>query len=322
MAFVKATRTQAKGRAAFIGVTGGGKTYAALMWAAVLAGPGGRIAVGDTENASASKYAGRFAFDKDGDLFDCEMQPSRKAESLVEFDVDVMRSFTPQAYIDVIHAAEDGGYAVTILDSLSHAWAGKDGVLALVDEATKRANAKSAFTSGWRDVTPQHNALVDALVQCQTDLFVTMRVKQEFVIEEVNGKKAPRKVGMAPIQRDGVEYEFDLVCDLNADNEMIVSKTRCSVLSKKVFAPCKPEHAEIFKAWLRAGAVPIDTRVEAIKRLKDAIEKYAVPTETVDKVLAWAKSDSLDNLTEPYAVKAIERIEATAAAKQSETAAA
>jgi DNA polymerase III delta prime subunit len=234
MEFVKATKSQAKARYAFVGVPGSGKTWTGLTFARELAGPNGKVAVIDTENRSASKYA---------DLFD--------------FDTLNLDSFTPRSYIEAIRVAEEMKYDALFIDSLSHGWIGKDGVLAMVDNATSRGKSGNAFTSGWREVTPEHNALVDALVRCKCHLGVTMRSKVEYVIEEgANGKKMPRKVGMAPVQREGLEYEFDLVADFDSENTMVVTKSRCSKLSGGVYRKPSSDVAAIFKQWLTDGTPP------------------------------------------------------------------
>ena len=228
MAFQKATKAQSKGRVALLGPSGAGKTYTALRLAK---GLGGRIAVIDTERGSASKYADEF-----------------------EFDVCELETFSPQAYIAAIREAEVAGYDVLIIDSLSHAWMGKGGVLEIHDAAVKRSRSGNSFDA-WREVTPQHNALVDALVQSKCHVIATMRTKTEYVVEEdERGKKVPRKVGMAPIQRDGLEYEFDVVGDLNQSHEWVISKSRCKALADQIITKPGEETAEVLRAWLSDGA--------------------------------------------------------------------
>jgi len=229
--FRKATKQQAKLRMALIGPSGSGKTYTALKIATQL---GDRVAVIDTERGSASKYADKF-----------------------EFDVLELDSFHPQQYIDGIKAAEAEGYDVLIIDSLSHAWMGKDGALELVDRAARRMQSQNTFAA-WRDVTPLHNALVDAMLQSRLHLIATMRAKTEYIVEkdERTGKSVPRKVGLAPVQRDGLEYEFDVVADMDLDNNLIVSKSRCEALSGAVIPKPGEEVADILKAWLTDG-VPV-----------------------------------------------------------------
>lgn len=230
LTFAKATKAKSRLRLALFGPTGSGKTYTALRIAEPIAlARGGRIAVIDSEAGSASKY---------GDIFD--------------FDTLTLDSFSPLTYVDAIHAAEDAGYAVIIIDSLSHAWMGKDGALEQVDRFAARSQSGNKFTA-WRDVTPMHNEMIEAMLRCSADLIATMRVKMEYVMEEVNGKKVPRKIGLQPVQRDGMEYEFDIVADLDVDHVLTVSKSRCSALDGKVFRNPGPDFAKPAYEWISSG---------------------------------------------------------------------
>jgi hypothetical protein len=194
---------------------------------------GKRIAVIDTENKSASKYIGR--------------------PGVPEFDVCELDSYAPAKYVEAIKFAEREGYDVIIVDGATQAWAGKDGALEMVDKAAKRSQSGNSFTA-WRDVTPQHNSLVEAFVQCKAHLIVTLRAKMEYIMEEDSrGKKTPRKIGMAPVQRDGMEYEFDVVGDMDVDHNLVVSKTRCSDLDGQIYHKPSREPAETLLAWLNAG---------------------------------------------------------------------
>jgi hypothetical protein len=232
MAFTitKATKIQSKARIGIIGPAGSGKTYSAL---AIAVGLGQRIAVIDTENASAAKYAGSF-----------------------DFDVLALDSFAPRTYVEAIHAIEAANYDVLIIDSLSHAWSGKGGALEMVDAAAKRNQGNSYV--GWRDVTPEHNRMVEAMVRCKSHLIVTMRSKTEYVLDkdERTGRTAPRKVGMAPVQRDGLEYEFDIAGDMDLDHNWMITKTRCSALDGMVLNKPGAWVAQQITAWLNDGASP------------------------------------------------------------------
>lgn len=227
--FQKATKTQSKLRLALYGVSGSGKTFSAL---AIATGLGGRIAVIDTERGSASKYADRFDFDT------LDMQPP----------------FSPSAYVNAIKAAEAAGYDILIIDSLTHAWSGTGGALEMVDNAAKRSQSNNTYFA-WRDITPQHNALIDAITSSRCHIIATMRSKVEYVIEKNDkGKDSPRKVGLAPIQRDGVEYEFDIVAEMNIENEMVVQKSRCEALARAVFSKPNGQVSGLLRVWLNAGA--------------------------------------------------------------------
>ena len=228
-AFTKATKSKAKLRLCFVGPSGSGKTYTGLTLARGLAGESGKVAVIDTERGSASKYA---------DLFD--------------FDVLEPQEFSPQSYIQAIRAAEQAGYAVLLIDSLTHAWSGKGGALEMVDNAARSSKSGNSYAA-WRNVTPEHNRLVDAILGANLHVVATLRTKTEYVIETVQGKQVPRKVGMQPIQRDGMEHELDLVCDLDLDHYCTVAKTRCAALDGKSFHKPGADLSDALTAWLSDG---------------------------------------------------------------------
>ncbi len=217
------------------GPSGSGKTYTALKLATELGYE--RIGIIDTENKSARRYAKTFA----------------KRFHALELD-----HFAPRDYIEAIKAAEAAGIEVLIIDSLSHAWMGRGGVLEMVDQSARRqarGNAPNSF-SGWREVTPEHNRLVDALIHCPMHLIVTMRVKTEYVVEQDGrGKAAPRKVGLAPVQREGLEYEFDVMGDLSPDHDLVITKSRCPAIADQVISKPGAELAKTLRAWLE-GAEP------------------------------------------------------------------
>ena len=226
--FQRASKKSSRLRMALIGVAGSGKTYTALNIAKHLGGP---VAVVDTERGSASKYSDQF-----------------------EFDVLELETFSPQTYVEAIQAAEEAGYNVLIIDSMSHAWTGKEGALDQVTRATKRSQSGNTFAA-WRDVTPLHNMLIDTILSSRVHVIATMRAKTEYVQEknEKTGKISVRKVGLAPVQRDGLEYEFDVVADLDQDNNLIVGKTRCTAVAGMVINKAGKEIAQKLLAWLSDG---------------------------------------------------------------------
>lgn len=257
--FQKATKTQARLRMALIGPSGSGKTYSALNIGQHL---GDKVALVDTEHGSASKYAGIFTFD------------------VLELD-----TFSPLTYVEAIHAAEHAGYNVLIIDSLSHAWMGKEGALEQVDKAAKRSQSKNTYTA-WRDVTPMHNSLIDAILQSSCHVIVTMRAKTEYVLEDDDkGKKVPRKIGMAPIQRDGMEYEFDVVGDMTLDNELIVAKSRCPELSGLTEPKPGKKIADLLRAWLSDGTTA------TVKAPVQTTEQPAAPEMDLETAKAETNSE-------------------------------
>jgi len=160
LTFTRATKKQARLRMALDGPSGAGKTYTGLLSAFALAeATGARVAVIDTEHASASKYADMFP----------------------EFDVLELDEFSPETYTEAIRLAERVGYGVLLIDSLSHAWDGVGGALEQVDKAAAR-NQGNSYTA-WRDVTPLHRQMVEAILQSNCHIIATMRSKMEYVLE-------------------------------------------------------------------------------------------------------------------------------------------
>jgi len=182
----KAEKKKRKLRLALVGASKSGKTLTMLKFARALVGQTGKIGVITTEGDNCQIYA--------------------NAEGVGEFDMIVLDEFNPQTYIDAMNAFVKAGYDVVGIDSLSHAWIGKGGCLEIVDSSS----GSNKFSSGWSKATPLHNELISAINHCPVHLIATMRQKVDYVIETVNGKQTPKKVGMAAVQRDGIEYEFDI----------------------------------------------------------------------------------------------------------------
>lgn len=253
MDFKKAVKYGSKLKMGLCGPAGNGKTYTALAIASYLADKmGGRVAVLDTEHGSARKYADEFDFD------------------VIELD-----SFAVKNYIGTIHSAEEGGYSVIIIDSLSHAWSGKDGLLEFVDEKTRQSRSKNAFSEGWKAATPLQNQLIDTMLGCKIHLIATMRTKTEWVVErdERTGKSSPRKVGMQPVQRDGMDYEFDVVGDMD-DARLIISKSRIKKIHGKSFDKPGDDFAKILFDWCQGEQAPEATpEPEAPISLRDQLRE-------------------------------------------------
>ena len=227
--FQKASRKKAKLRLALCAPSGGGKTYTALK---IAMGLGGRIAMIDTENRSGELYSHLCDYDV------CPIDPP----------------YTPERYMSAIKEAERLGYTTIIIDSLTHAWAGTGGLL---EEVDKRKGNGNDFTT-WRDITPMHNSLVNAMLQSGCHIIGTMRTKTAYdmVKDPKTGKTKPVKIGLAPIQRDGLEYEFTLVLDLDVDKHIATpSKDRTSLFDGKYFVPDEETGRQLL-VWLESGEEP------------------------------------------------------------------
>ena len=273
----RATKAQSRARLALMGPAGSGKTFTGLELARHL---GQNVILIDTERGSASKYADEFGF------------------SVIE-----LNSFSPQTYTEAIRAAEGAGADVIVIDSLSHAWIGKDGALEQVDRAASNSQSGgrgNSFTA-WKKVTPLHNELVDTILRARAHVIATLRTKTEYVIEQnAQNRSVPRKIGLAALQRDGLEYEFDIVGLLDADNNLTITKTRCRRLAPNEVIP-KPgrELAEKIKAWLSDGAVPVgESSVEGLRRkVRQGLESIGFKE---------ASKDVTDRMQERYGMNRID----------------
>jgi hypothetical protein len=260
--FQKAQRKKARLRLCLAGPSGSGKTYSAIK---IAMGLSGKIAMIDTEHGSGELYA---------DLTDYDV-------------VSLGAPYSPHRYIECIKQAEKMGYNVLIIDSLSHAWTGEGGVLEMVDNAAKASKSGNSYTA-WRDVTPAHNKLVEAILTSNLHIITTLRTKTDYVMEtNEKGKAAPRKIGLAPIQRDGMEYEFTIVLDLSIDGHVAsASKDRTRLFDGKYEVPSE-KTGELLLHWLNSGKSEEEVTEESNR-------KFSL---VIDSIFA---SDSLEALKEKF----------------------
>lgn len=216
-------RRQAKIKIGLQGCAGGGKTYSSLLLAKGLTnGDFSKVAIIDTENGSADLYA-----------------------HLGTYNVlSLAPPFTPENYIKAIDVCENAGMEVIILDSISHCWD------ELLDFHSKLAG--NSFTN-WAKVTPRQKAFVDKILQANAHMIATMRTKQDYVLNQKDGKFIPEKVGLKSVQRDGLDYEFTLVFDVDIKHFAVSSKDRTGLfMGKPDFIISESTGKEILD-WCNAG---------------------------------------------------------------------
>ena len=194
-----------------------------------------KLCVIDTENESGSLYVGTV------------VNGVRVGEYLT---INLEAPFSAARYLEAIDVAEQNGVEFLIIDSLSHAWSGEGGLLDVQSNIAKRSG--NSYTA-WREVTPQHNKLVDRVLQCPMHVAITLRTKTEYVIEDNgNGKKSPKKVGMAPVFRDGIEYEVTVFFELSQDHVASATKDRTGVFDGQFFT-INPDTGAKIRAWLESA---------------------------------------------------------------------
>jgi hypothetical protein len=259
MQFTRATKRQARLRAAFFGPSGAGKTYTALR---VASGIGGKVAFVDTERGSASKYSDRFEFD---------------VLELEKKDIDT--------YCEAIKLAGGLGYNVLIIDSLSHAWQ------ELLEEVEKIAQAKYRGNtwSAWSQGTPKQRQLIDAILNFPGHVIATMRSKTEWTSEkDERGKSSPKRVGLAPEQGKGIEYEFDLLLEITPEHYASVLKDRTGKYQDTNLHKPGEDFGKELAAWLADGAADLATLRDAIKVKVKAL--YGEKQITKEQAMDYANS--------------------------------
>ncbi len=234
-------------RLGMCGPSGSGKTFTALSIAAGIVETGGadEIVVIDSENGSATKYAKKKDGSEDG------------RRDRFKFKSIRLPSYSIETYMEAIALSiRSVKRPVLIIDSLSHAWAGKDGALEQVDKLKERDRGNSFLA--WRYITPIQQRMVETILSYPGHVIITLRVKTEYVIEKnERGKDVPRKVGLAPIQRDGLEYEFDVFGDLDDRHDLRITKTRCDLIDGEVInKPGRALGAQL-SGWCGSGAAAV-----------------------------------------------------------------
>ena len=236
--FTKASREQRRLKIALIAPTGHGKTRTGLQVGCGLAElEGGRLAVIDTEGdrrrGSASIYAG------DVDEHGTEL----------DFDVLVLKDHEPRAFVEAVREAEREGYAVVMIDSVSHAWFW---LLNYVDQ-------KGGKFQAWKTATPMWRSLLNEINECEVHIIATMRAKVKHeIVEDSSGRKTVNKLGVGAEARAGAEYEFDLIGEFPRVGVMELTKARAADLAGTLWDRPGANFAYRVHAWANSGTSPVE----------------------------------------------------------------
>jgi hypothetical protein len=264
----KALRKQAKIKLALQGSSGSGKTYSTLLLASGMT-VWSRIAVIDTENHSADLYA-----------------------HLGEFNVlQLSKPFSPERYISAIETCEKAGMEVIIIDGITHEWEGSGGILDI------HGNLPGNSFTNWAKITPRHNAFVQKILESPCHIICSIRTKTDYVLSEKNGKMVPEKVGMKGITRDGMDYEFTIVFDIDLKHNATASKDRTGLFMDKPERIITQEHGRRILQWCKKGTsleevilqVNSATSIEQIRQLYKENPEYQAQIEP----LAVARKEQL-----------------------------
>jgi hypothetical protein len=268
----KSERKKAKIKLALQGSAGSGKTYSALLLAkGLIGGDFSKIAIIDTENGSADLYAHL------GNYNVVSMQPP----------------FSPERYIEAIDLCVNSGMEVIIIDSISHCW---DYLLDI------HSNMPGNSFTNWSKITPRQNAFINKILQSNVHVISTMRVKQDYVLNQKNGKMIPEKVGLKAIQRNDLDYEFTIVFDIDIIHNAKATKDRTGLfidkpefvinesVGKKIRKWCEPD-TEATKQKIIAEIESCQT----VEGLRHIYSKYAEFQEEI-KPMILSRKATLENI--------------------------
>lgn len=235
-------RKKAKIKMALQGSSGSGKSYSSLLLAQGLTnGDFSKVAVIDSENGSADLYA-----------------------HLGQYNVLTLKPpFTPENYIKAIEVCEKAGMEVIIIDSISHNWE------YLLEYHSSLAG--NSFTN-WAKIKPLEKLFIDKILQCDAHVIATMRTKQDYVLNQKDGKFVPEKVGLKAIQRDGIDFEFTIVFDIDIKNFCVSSKDRTGLFFGKPEFIINSNTGKKILDWCNSGT-----------NLQDARDKI-IATKTIDEL--------------------------------------
>lgn len=236
--FEKVSRYKSKLRMALIGPSGSGKTLSALLFAHGITNDWEKIALIDTEHERGRFYANRSDYGI-GEFLYAPLYPP----------------YTPNAYINLVSegAKAVGEEGVLIIDSLSHAWDNEGGVLDIKSEIAKRSG-KNDYTA-WDEAGRVQNGLINTILSTPCHTLVTMRTKTAYAMEiNEKGKTVPVKLGLAPVQRENTEYEFDTVLQINREHYACASKD--TTFLDDFNGIITPELGTKMKEWLNNAPEP------------------------------------------------------------------
>jgi len=237
-------RKQAKIKLAIQGCAGSGKTYSSLLLAFGITNIWSKIAVIDSENGSADLYA-----------------------HLGSYNVlNLNNNYSPENYIEAIAICEKAGIEVIIIDSLSQSW---DFLLQCHTEMVG-----NSFTN-WGKITPRQNAFIQRILQSNCHVICTMRTKQDYVLSEKNGKMVPEKVGLKAIMREGVDYEFTIVFDIDMKHIANASKDRTGLFMGKPEFTISSVTGKRILDWCNSG-VSIESVKNDISKAKTIEELNSI----------------------------------------------
>src|ERR1035437_688265 len=276
----KAERKQALIKLAIQGPSGSGKTYSSLLLAYGLVGNWNHIVVIDTENNSSHLYS-----------------------HLGNYNVlSLSEPFSPERYIEAIETCEKAEMRAIIIDSISQEWEGNGGII-----ESHGSMAGNSFTN-WNRVTPRHNAFVQKMLQSPCHILATIRSKQDYVLTDKNGKMVPEKVGLKGVTRDGMDYEFTVVLDLDIKHQATASKDRSGLFANPLPFLITEQTGSKIKIWCLGEDLLKNIEIQisnssTLQELRNILIKYPTLRDKIEPLCLNRKRElesvSSDSIVQP-----------------------
>jgi hypothetical protein len=144
-----------------------------------------------------------------------------------------------------------------------------------VDRIAQGSTSKNTF-SPWAKVNPKQKRFIDAILNFPGHIIATMRSNTEWVIGEGRGGKlAPEKVGLKPEQGKGIEFEFDLLVELDQKHQGRVTKDRTGKFQDETIDRPGEDFGIALYDWLTGGNTT--PAVPAIQAVPAPVTTPAVP---------------------------------------------
>jgi hypothetical protein len=255
MKLEKSSKKKSKVRISIAGASGSGKSYSSILLGYGLCNDFRKLCIIDCEHFSASLYS-----------------------SLGEYNViNLEPPFHPERFIEAIKLAETSGMQVIVLDAASHVWSGKGGCLEIHERETAKMKVPNSFTA-WNSVTPLYQKFIDAIVSSPCHVISTLRSKTEYILAERNGRQAPQKVGMAPMMRDGYEFEQTICLELDQNHKAFCTKDRSGLLQDKEPFVITPDVGRKIIQWYNADTETsldvITDKISQCKTIPELLDLY------------------------------------------------
>ncbi len=252
MAFRKATRQKCKASILIEGLQGTGKSGLALVIAKALTDDWSKIYAIDTENKSLDLFVG------------IKSNTGDKFGDFNKVDLTTADGYEPSHYMNLKEEAIEAGAEVVIMDSITHMWTGKGGLLDSV-AAAQNAGLDQYRSWGTDKNRSEKAILTDSVRDSRVHMISTVRLKEKFGLEldEVKGKHRVVSLGDQEVQQDGLKYEPDLVLKMVSPgstegvNPVVeVVKSRYAIFTQGDTIEVTPEILGQLKSYLDEGVDP------------------------------------------------------------------